>query len=521
MKRGSVLSTLVLLMTLLLIAGCGGGTSSQPPVDGSPAAQEPATSKEIVVAVGVDATSMDPAMSTNITDKHVATAIFDTLLIRDNDMTVQPNVAVRWEAVDPLTWEFELRPGITFTNGEPLNAEAVKFTIDRILDPDFNAPSFAQFTAIERVDVIDELTVHIVTSEPYPVLPAVMAELWIVPPGYVQEVGKEAFGQQPIGSGPFKLVDWVRDEHIILEANPDYWNGAPNLSRVTFKPVPEQGARITMLQAGDAHIVAGIPPYMVAQLESHPDIRIATAPGARSYFVGINTLADSPLKDPKVRQALNYAVDVETIIDTTLEGYGQRLASLLTPRQVGFDPDLEAYPYDPDRARQLLAEAGYPDGFTVRFEAPNGRYPMDREVAQTIAGQLEQIGLDVDLQVMEWGTYVNQFREKPEEEMAPLYFLGWSIPTFDADAILFALARPGQTYSRYHNPEVADLLLEARYEIDAERRVQLYHEALAIMREDAPFIWLYQMDDIYGIRADVDWEPRSDERIYLDKADIR
>jgi peptide/nickel transport system substrate-binding protein len=484
---------------------------------------QPALAKEdtIKVAVGVDATSMDPPMSTNITDKNVTSHIYDTLLWRDEEMNVQPHLATGWKLIDDTTWDFDLREGITFHNGEPFNAEAVKFSIDRILDPDMKAPSFAQFTAISEVEAVGPRTVRIRTKEPYPVLPAVLAELWIVPPKYTEEKGKEELAKHPVGTGPFTLNEWTKDERIVLDAYPDYWNGAPKFDRAVFLPVPERGTRVAMLKTGEVDIVGDIPPYMVEDLERDENIDVITALGARAYFLGINNLADSPLRDVRVRRAVAHAIDVDGIIENTLSGYGSRLATLLTPRHFGYDPKIDPYQYDPELSKKLLTEAGYPDGFSVTFDAPNGRYLMDKEVAQVIAGQLKKVGLDVDLNIKEWGTYITQFRKKAKEDLAPLYFLGWSIPTFDADAILFALATPDKTYSRYHNDQVAEILTRARYTMDAEKREALYHEALALMYEDVPVVPLYQLQDLYGKRDRVHWRPRTDERILLHDAYVK
>lgn len=483
----------------------------------------PCVAKErtIKVAVGVDSTSMDPPMSTNITDKNVTSHIYDTLLYRDAEMKVQPNLATSWKLTDDTTWELQLRQGIKFQNGEEFTADAVKFSIDRILDPKMKAPSFAQFTAIENVTVLARDKVQIKTKEPYPVLPAVLAELWIVPPQYTQEKGKKYLAKHPVGSGPFRFVRWIKDERIELVANPNYWKGKPKFDKLIFLPIPERSTRVAMLKTGEVDIVGDIPPYMVQDLKADKEIEVITASGARAYFLGINTLADTPLKDPKVRQALAHAIDVDSIITNTLGGYGSRLASLLTPRHFGHDPKLEPYPFDPGKAKQLLTEAGYPDGFKVDFDAPNGRYLMDKEVAQVIAGQLKKIGLDVNLRIKEWGTYITQFRKKAKEEMTTLYFLGWSIPTFDADAILFALCTPDKTYSRYNNKAVADILTRARYTMDVNQRLEMYNQAIALMNKDLPVIPLYQLKDLYGRRTRISWEARTDERILLHGASLK
>ena len=328
------------------------------------------------------------------------------------------------------------------------------------------------------------------------------------------EKGKENLAKNPVGTGPFEFVKWLKDERVEMKANRQYWRGAPKVDRVIFMPIPERGTRIAMLKTGEIDIVSDIPPYMVKELKSDENIRTAAVSGARAYFIGIDTYRKTPLSDPKVRLAMNYAVDVDKIIETTLSGYAARLGTLLTPRQFGYDPSIHPYKHDPERAKKLLTEAGYPNGFSVDFDTPDGRYPMDKEVAQVLAGQLTKAGIKANFRVRECGNFVTQFRTE-KGDLAPMWYMGWSIPTFDADAILFALCTPGKTYGRYHTDEVAKLLTDARYTMDRDKRLALYHRALKLIHQDSPFVPLFQMTDIYGIRKGVTWEPRTDERILL------
>jgi peptide/nickel transport system substrate-binding protein len=475
--------------------------------------------KEIVVAVGVDATSLDPPISTNITDKNVTSAVYDTLLYRNADMKLEPWLATSWRLVDDLTWEFKLRQGIRFHDGEPFNAEAVKFSLERILDPNLGARSFAQYTALSRVDIVDPYTVRVITKEPYPIVPVVMAETWIVPPKYTREKGKEVLARQPVGTGPFRFKEWSRASSITVEANREYWHGPPKVDQVTFKVVPEIGARVALLKTGGADIISAVPPHLVKTLEDDPNVRVARAEGARAYFIGMNTFNKGPLQDKRVRQALNMGVNAELILDTIFNKGGKRLATLLTPRHFGNDPSIKPYPYDPAKAKAMLAQAGYAKGLTLEMDTPDGRYPLDKEAAMAIAGQLGEIGVQVNVKVKEWGNYVDQFK-KSKDLPVHLYYMGWSIPTFDADAILYALATPN-TYCRYVDDEVAKQLTQARSTMNPSQRAALYHRALRTMREDAPMVFLYALDDLYGVRKRVNWEPRSDERILLHEASIK
>jgi peptide/nickel transport system substrate-binding protein len=469
-------------------------------------------SETAVVAVSVDATALDPWLSTNITDKNVVSHLYDTLLMRDQDMAIQPNVATSFEAVDDDTWEFQLRDDIFFSNGEALTAEDVRFTFEHFRAPELNAPSIAQFNLIESVEVVDPTTVRIHTSEPFPALPAVLTEFWIVPDEYTTENGLESLVRAPVGSGPYLLEDWTRDGRILLSANEDWWAGVPAIPFVEFRVVPDQNARIAQVQTGEADLVAQVPTEALALLQRSQRARAMEASGPRAYFLGLNQRLDTPLRDERVRQAINLAIDVEQIVDVIFEGRGRPLATLLTPEQFGFDPTVEPYGYDPEQAVELLAEAGYANGFVVDMEAPTARYPKDAEVAQIVASQLSLVGITVNLDIQEWGGYVGQFRN---EDGPPIYLLGWSIPTFDPDAILTPLLTEGATYSRFVDSELAEMIERARSTVDDSARAQLYSAVQQRMKELAPMAFLYQLNELYGVSERLEWQPRADERIYL------
>lgn len=490
----------------LLLAALLGLTMAQTPRD-----------ETAVVAVSVDATSLNPWLSTNITDKNVVSHLYDTLLKRDQDMTIQPNVAVSWEAIDDTTWEFELRDDITFTNGEPLTTEDVRFTVEHFRDPELNAPSIAQFNLIESVEAIDDTTVRFHTSEPFPALPAVMTEFWIIPDEYTSEAGGQGLSKNPVGSGPYSLENWARDERVVLRANPEWWAGQPDVPFVEFKVVPDQNARIAQIQTGEADLIAQVPAEAAALLERNNRVELLQAPNPRAYFLGFNERLDTPLQDQRVRQAINYAINVDDIVNFIFEGRGQPLATLVTPQQFGYDENIEPYGYDPDRARDLLAEAGYADGFSIDMEVPTSRYPKDAEVGQAIAEQLSQVGIDVNLDILEWGTYIGQFGS---EDGPPMYLLGWSIPTFDPDSILTPLLTEGPTYSRFVDPELENLIDEARSTVNTEQRAELYSQVQQRMQEIAPMAFLYQLDELYGVSNRLNWQPRADERIYLWNASL-
>lgn len=476
------------------------------------AASAQVPSNTVTIAVGVDATALDPWLSTNITDKHVVSHLFDTLLKRDADMQVVPNLATSYTTLSDTTWEFTLRDDVFFTDGTQLTTADVVYTFKHLRNEELRAPSIAQFESITEIRVVDDYTFEVATTEPFPALPAVFSEFWIVPEGHTEQVGTLQLGRSPVGSGPYVLVEWVRDSHILMQANAEWWDSTPAVEFIEFRIVPEQNARIAQIQTGEADIVAQIPVESLAMIERSGRASVKEATGPRSYFVGFDTTRDGPLQDPVVRQALNYAVNVQEIIDIVFDGRGVELATIVTPEQFGFNEGLAPYGYDPERARELLAEAGYADGLTLSMEAPIARYPKDSEIAQVIAGQLGEIGVTVNLEIIEWGTYVGQFGRG---ETPDLYFLGWSIPTFDPDALLTPLLLSGYPYSRFSDDALAEKIHAARSMVDAEARAELYHEIQADMFELAPMVFLFQLNEIYGVSKRIDWEPRADERIYL------
>lgn len=465
-----------------------------------------------VVAVSVDATSLDPWLTTNITDKNVVSHLFDTLLKRDQDMTIQPNVATSYRAVDDNTWEFTLRDDVFFSNGEPLTADDVAFTVEYFRNPDLNAPSISQFNPIESVEVVDATTVRFHTKAPFPALPAVLTEFWVVPDEYTRANGVLGHSQTPVGSGPYRVEEWTRDSRILLAANEEWWAGMPAIPYVEFRIVPDQNARIAQIQTGEADLIAQVPTEAATLLQRSGSARLLEETGPRAYFLGMNQRLDTPLTDLRVRQAINYAIDVQQIVDVIFEGRGRPLATLMTPEQFGFDASIQPYGYNPERARALLEEAGFASGFELNMEAPISRYPKDSEVAQIIASQLGQVGIKVNLEIQEWGTYVGQFGA---EDGPPLYLLGWSIPTFDPDSILTPLLTAGATYSRFTDDGLVNLINEARSTVDADARADLYSQIQQRMIDLAPMAFLYQLNELYGVSNRLDWQPRADERIYL------
>ena len=469
----------------------------------------------LVVAQAADALTMDPAKHSAFPTANVMFQIYDALVTMDGEGKFQPALAIEWSNPDPLTWRFKLRQGVKFHNGEEFNAEAVKFTFDRALNPEFKAPYFSRIAAIKSVEIVDDHTVDIKTAKPFPTMlfslyEASFAAL-IVPPKYTAE-NPDKLASAPVGTGPYTFVEWRKDDRVALKANPDYWGGAPKVENVVFRPIKEVRTRIAELTSDGVDIAVDIPAEDVASLDSG-GTKIETIASDFVYFYAFDTLKESPLQNKLVRQAINYAVDVDAIQEALLGGMGTRIALTLPSNAFGYDKAWQPYPYDPEKAKQLLTEAGYPDGFTIKMTSRQGRYMKDREIMDATMGFLAEVGIKVEPNFLEPGVWATVSEAKGREG---IIFPGWS--GRDPDLVWYPLLYTGQYQSYYSNPELDKLLDAGRATIDPQERVEIYGKAAAIIKEEAPHLPMLSPPLIYGLDAKLSWQPRTDSIIDLRKA---
>jgi peptide/nickel transport system substrate-binding protein len=482
-------------------------------------ATSPAVAQEVVVAQGVDAESIDPHLSYTTSTVNIFLHVFDGLLHRDADLALKPALATAWRTIDPNTWELDLRQGVTFHDGTPFTAEDVKFSFERVLqNPGLKSPLVPNINAVTRVEIVDPYKVRLVTKDPYPILLARLTVFPIVPARVLREKGDAEFRRHPVGTGPYRFVEWVKDDRLRLEANPRYWGGAPRIARITFKPIPEAATRIAALLSGSADIITNVPPDLVAEIGKGGRADVASVASERTLFMPINTLLGGPTADKRVRQALNHAVNRQDLVKFVLNGFGVPIPGPITPNHFGFDPSVPPYAHDEGRARALLAEAGVPNGFETTIYSPTGRYLKDRELAEAIGGQLARVGVRAKIATPEWANFVQLATSK---KIGPLYLMGWSSQTYDADGVLFSTLFTGNPWSSYSNKDLDALLLAARGTLDPEARKRHYARALALIRDEAPMIFLHRQVDVYGVARRITWKPRSDERIWLVEAGLK
>ena len=494
-----------LLLLVLVTSGCARAPSSD------------------VLVVGLSQTveTLDPAMHRDRTTETVIRNLMDGLLTRDADMRVVPELAESVQAVNDTTWEIKLRRGVRFHNGDPLTARDVKFTLERTLKPKMidggSSPRAGLLGPVTDVERVDDYTLRVRTKVPFPILPALLPFHEIVPEGYVQRVGARRFAEQPIGTGPFKFVEWARGERVVMERFGDYYGGSPNIPPagpavvrlLVFKFIPEPASRVAALKSGDCHIIQDLPPHLVANVQADPRTKVLSCKGTRTYYIGLN-VTQPPFDDVCVRWAMNHAVNFPAIVDTVLAGRGERLAGPLVPETFGFDKSLRPYAYDPQRAKQLLAEAGYPKGFAVEFDVEKDF----QEVAQAVSGQLRRVGVEARVRVWEWGVLQPQLPAGKRK----MFFTHWGNATLDPIDILTPTLHSGErgNYTGYGNREVDGLLDKANVTMEANERRRLFERAQRLIHSDAPWVFGYRMDELYGARREVEgWQPSADGRLNM------
>lgn len=539
-----VLRRIVLLVTLLIVAllvvACGGDVATDiedaaesvatqvaeqvEPTEPTDEAEEPAEEPDepadeaeepagdgqtLIIAGGVDVESMNVHAATASPSFSVLGHIYEPLFSMSPEGELEPLLAESLEEGDEEnTYILTLRQGVEFTDGTPFNADAVKANLDRVLDTENAAPFRFLIDRVEEVVVVDDYTVELRLTSDFAPLGAHLSHdsLGMMSPAAIEQ-GADFMAENAVGTGPFMLSEWRRDQEVTLVRNPNYWGEAPALASVVFRVIPEDGARLIEVEAGTVDVAVRVPPAEAERLAASSDIEITNVPGLRTIYIFFNTTQE-PFDDVRVRQAVNYAVDVQGIVDALFEGAARVSDAPIAPAVFGYSAQ-PAYERDVERARELLADAGIEEGTTVTLYHPTARYIQDALVADAVRSQLAEVGLNVELQTLEWTQYVPHVRREAPENDVQFAMLGWGTVTMDADYGLFALFHsteipPGFNGSFYQNPEVDALLDEARTTLDETRRRELYDEAIAIIWEDAPWLFLYSEVQLTAVRSNVE-----------------
>ncbi len=463
----------------------------------------PAMAKDAwVIAFGEEPFTLNPANKGALAavSDYVQIQMFDALVdVTGTDLlALKPMLAERWENPNPNTWRFHLRRGVKFHNGQPLTAEDVKFTFDVNL-ANTGSTQNSYLGPTESVRVIDPYTVELVTKTPFPPLLTNISRIHIVPRAHYEKVGADVFSTaQPIGTGPYRFVEWKRGQHITLEANPDYWGGAPTPKRLTFRFIPDPSTRAAELKAGGVDIITGPPVAQLKELNSG-DTAIVTVPAVRVIAYPFNTL-QKPLGDVRVRRALNLAVDRDTIVKTLLQGYGKPTGQPFIPGWLGYDPDIKPFPYDVAGARKLLAEAGYPSGFDLTWNVSTGVFLADKEIAEAASAMLGQAGVRVRLVPTE--------RAKIQKDLQAGTFDGvtagqWGT-TAESDVMAKWFFRP-KIFTPELEAKLAQMVTAGSSEVDRTRRGKIWTDLSRFAHDEALWLYIHYQDEAIAKRRDLPW----------------
>jgi len=458
--------------------------------------------------IGVDVTTLLPGNIPDSISTIVGMHIFEGLVDYDENLKIIPVLAERWEILDNGTaYVFHLRKNVKFHDGADFNAQAVKKNFDYLFSANLRNVGVYK-GIIKEVQVVDDYTVKIVLFQPNSAFLYRLAQSsgWFVSPQAIEKFGHDPalMSKNPVGTGPFMFKEWKAGESVELVKNSNYWRqGLPYLDRIIFRVVAEDVSRVNQVRAGDADLMYNPPPALLAALEQDKALQIKVVPTVRTIFIGLNT-SRPPLNDVRVRQALNYAVDKERLCKVLMRGLAKPSDSPLSSMTFGYF-STGGYPYDPNKAKQLLKEAGY-ENLKLELITPKGRYLNDYETAVAIQGMLKEVGVTVDVKPMEWGSYVSKIlSRKPEDWDYQMFLLGWAPGTAEGHQVLFPLFHssnrmdsPNTTmpYNNYFysNPKVDELIQKIGLEIDEKKLLEYFKEAQKIVVQDAPWIFLYEMN---------------------------
>lgn len=529
-KKSFLLFVLTLLLSIALIACASepgsddgeddakeeetddGDASESEGDDDEEESSEISGDNELVIAKSAEAVSLDPAGSNDVPSSDVQENIYESLTQLDENLDVQPQLAESWEAVEDDIWEFTLREDITFHDGSEFNADVVKTNIERVLDDDMASPRKFLFEMVTDIEVVDDYTVRFTTEYPFAPLPAhlahsggAMVALDIIEQDYeAMEDGEDpgsVVNENPVGTGYFVFDEWKSGDSIRLVRNEDYWGDNALLDSVVFKVVSEDLTRVAELETGESHIADPLSPSDYDQIEQTDGAGVQTQSSVSLSYIGFN-MDKEPFDDVRVRQAISMAIDKEEIIEGIYDGFGIPAIGPIPPDVFGFDDSVSGLDYDIEKAKELLADAGYPDGFETTIWTNDSRERIDTAV--NLQSQLKEIGIEVKVEEIEWGAYLEETANGEHD----MFILGWSTPTGDADYAMYALfhsdnfGEPGnRTFT--DDPELDALLEKGRKTPGDDERLEIYGEAQELLVEIAPMIYIHHQEYILGVRDEV------------------
>lgn len=475
------------------------------------------------VALTTMPNSLDMPQAAERQAQNAGWQLYNSLVWANEKGEIEPALATSWTiSKDQTTYTFTLRKGVTFHNGEAFTADAVVFSWNRAKQDKMQWSE--KWATAKSVKKIDDYTVEINTGDPSPLFIRILADYWaIVPPKYIEKVGENGFINHPVGTGPFKFVKWAKGDRIVFEANENYWEkGFPKIKKLVFRPITESATRVAAIKTGQIDIVTRLSAEEAATLNNRKNVKIKTYPIDRVFYITFNNLTSGkgkPTENKLVRQAMNYAVDVDAIIAALFNGHARPSTGYVTPGNLGYDKSIKPFGYDPEKAKKLLAEAGYPNGFKIGFAGPSGAYTNFEQVCQAVQNYLKEVGIEAELELMESGKYWDLESKK---QLPPLFGDSWSERSGEAlPRLKGALGGMKSSYSSWSDPKIDEYLKKIGSTTDEKKRAQLYMDLQRYMQEDPPFIYLYEPETFEAVNPKVkNYTPRPAEQYYLKSVEI-
>jgi peptide/nickel transport system substrate-binding protein len=475
-----------------------------------------AAEKTLMVGVGMLPDSLGTRAS-SFAIQSLQYQTFDPLVKRGKGAKLTPALAVRWEPVDATTWRFYLRKGVKWHDGVAFTAADVKDSLDYALDPKVIYGSRRRISQVSGSKVVDDHTIDIMTKKPFPTLILGLSDIPIQAKHHHEKVGAKGMAKHPLGTGPFVFSKWVPGDRYELTANKNYWGGAPKVDKIVLRQIPEGSTRVASLLAGEVHIAEEIPVDLIPKVEQTSGVAIDAVESTVGMCFTMDT-RKPPFDNPKVRLAMDYAIDKPLILKEMLKGKGSLLkAQLLTSNTFGHNPNLKARPFDPAKAKQLLKEAGYENGFTTSITTRSGKYLSDVDIANATAGMLLNVGIKASVNVVEGGVFTKMVKA---HDMGPIHMVGW-YSLGDGDLASMWFTDPsGRAY--WKDDEYEKLFVDARSTVDRAKREKAYHRMMEILREQNPAVYMFGLPTVYGKSSKLSgWWPPSDKVLDLSKAELK
>ncbi|MEM7775560.1 MAG: ABC transporter substrate-binding protein [Pseudomonadota bacterium] len=497
-----------------------------------------AQAKDLTIGLASEPTSIDPHFHNLTPNSALAMHMFDALVIFDEKQQVTPGLAVSWKTIDDLTWEFKLRPNVKWHDGSPFTADDVVFTFNRAGNVPNSPSGFGTYTKGKTAVKIDDLTVHIKTAKPYPLMVTDLTTFGIVSKKHGEGATTADYnsGKAAIGTGPFKFVEYVPGDRIVLQANENYWGGKPKWDKVTLKPIKSGPSRVSALLAGDVDVIEGVPTTDIERLKKDPNLQLSSGISNRVIYLHLDHDRDdspfvksadggaikNPLKNAKVRMAISKAINRKAIVDRVMEGIAIPAGQLLPEGFFGVSPNLKPVAYDLAGAKALLKEAGHEKGFQLTLHGPNDRYINDAKIAEAIGQMLTRLGLKMKVETMTRSVYFKRASRGGPDNTPEFSFIlvGWGAGSGEASSPLKSLLHTydrsrgfgASNRGRYSNPEVDKLLEEALSTVDDAKRQDLLAKATEVAIKDGGIIPLHYQVNTWGAKKGLSYRARTDER---------